>query len=129
MEILQAENPHVPLLPRDIYNARAAINRNPSKVNAALAEDRPAIYSRPRPSAEERIIADLRKEIAKVNDDLVKEKDNHQKKIEELEEKIREQDTAIKKYEMFVDLCNASVIRQREKLEGLSDGNNPGASS
>ena len=29
LEILQTENPHVPLLPRDIYNARAAINRNP----------------------------------------------------------------------------------------------------
>lgn len=129
LEILQAENPHVPLLPRDIYNARAAINRNPSKVNAALAEDRPAIYSRPRPSAEERIISDLRKEIAKVNEEMGKAKEEHQKKVEELEEKIREQDTAIKKYEMFVDICNASVIRQREKLQGLSDGNNTGASS
>lgn len=94
-----------------------------------MAEDRPAIYSRPRPSAEERIIADLRKEIAKVNEDIVRAKEEYQKKVEELEEKVREQDTAIKKYEMFVDLCNASVIRQREKLEGLSDGNNPGASS
>lgn len=64
-----------------------------------------------------------------MNEELIKAKEDSQKKVEELEEKIREQETAIKKYEMFVDLCNASVIRQREKLEGLSDGNNPGASS
>ncbi len=65
LEILQNENPHVPLLPRDIYNARAAINRNPTKIATGLAENRPAIYSKPHPTAEERIRADLRREIAK----------------------------------------------------------------
>lgn len=124
LEILQAENPNVPLLPRDIYNARAAINRNPTKVNAGLAEDRPAIYSKPRPSAEERIIADLRKEIAKVNDELVKEKEGHQKKIGELEDQLREKDKTIQKYEMFVDICNQRVMFQREKLKGLDDDTN-----
>lgn len=129
LEILQAENPNVPLMPRDIYNARAAINRNPTKVNAGLAEDRPAIYSKPRPSAEERIIADLRKEIAKVNDELLKEKEDSEKKIGELEEKLREKDKTIQKYEMFVDICNERVMFQREKLKGLDDNNDAGNSA
>lgn len=129
MEILQSENPSVPLLPRDIYNARAAISRNPSKITDGLAEDRPAIYSKPRPSAEERIISDLRKELAKVNDELDKIKENHQKELDELEEKVREKDKQIKKYEMFVDICNERVMFQREKLKGLEDNNNAGSVS
>lgn len=129
LEMLQAANPNVPLLPRDIYNARAAITRNPTKVNAGLAEDRPAIYSKPRPSAEERIIADLRKELAKVNDELIKEKEDNHKKIAELEEKVREKDKKIQKFEMFVDICNERVMYQREKLNQLDDNNLPGNSS
>lgn len=121
MEILQAENPNVPLLPRDIYNARAAINRNPAKVNDGLAEDRPAIYSKPRPSAEERIIADLRKELAKVNEELAKSKEESNKKVAEMEEKLREKDTQIQKYEMFVDICNQRVWLQRDRLKGLDE--------
>lgn len=116
-------------MPRDIYNARAAINRNPTKVNAGLAEDRPAIYSKPRPTAEERIIADLRKEIAKVNEELLKEKEDSEKKIGELEEKLREKDKTIQKYEMFVDICNERVMFQREKLKGLDDNNDTGNSA
>lgn len=116
-------------MPRDIYNARAAINRNPTKVNAGLAEDQPAIYSKPRPSAEERIIADLRKEIAKVNEELAKEKEGNQKKVGELEEKLREKDKTIQKYEMFVDICNQRVMFQREKLKGLDDNNDAGNSA
>lgn len=65
-----------------------------------------------------------------MNDELVKVKEDSHKKIAELEEKIREKDTSIHKFEMFVDLCNASVMRQREKLEGLGgDSNNVGNSS
>lgn len=129
LEILQAENPHVPLLPRDIYNARAAINRNPQKITAGLAEDRPAIYSKPHPSAEERIRADLRRELAKAREDLDKIKDENQKKIDELEEKLREKDKIIKKYEMFVDLCNERVMIQREKLNDIDDSGNGGSGS
>ena len=84
LEILQTENPHVPLLPRDIYNARAAINRNPQKVATGLAENRPAIYSKPHPSAEERIRADLRRELATARDDFDKLKKDSDKEIEEL---------------------------------------------
>jgi len=120
LEILQNDNPHVPLLPRDIYNARAAINRNPSKVETGLAENRPAIYSKPHPTAEERIRADLRREIAKAREELDKITASSRKEIEELKEEIRKKDKVIERFEMFIDLCNQRVMLQRERLE---DGN------
>lgn len=119
----------MPLLPRDIYNARAAINRNPGKVNAGLAEDRPAIYSKPHPTAEERIRADLRRELSKAREDLDKIKEESTKKIEELEEKLREKDKVIEKFEMFIDLCNERVMVQRDKLNSDVNGNSNGSSS
>ncbi|KAK2072444.1 hypothetical protein P8C59_006800 [Phyllachora maydis] len=128
LEILQTDNPHVPLLPRDIYNARAAINRNPSKIATGLAENRPAIYSKPHPSAEERIRADLRREIAKYRDDYEELKEKTDKEIEELKAKLREKDQTIERFEMFIDICNQRVMVQRERL---SDNTLPngGASS
>lgn len=110
LEILQQDNPHVPLLPRDIYNARAAINRNPQKVATGLAENRPAIYSKPHPSAEERIRADLRRELAKAREDYDALKEESKKEIEELKSKIREKDKIIEKFEQFIDICNQRVI-------------------
>lgn len=93
-----------------------------------MAEDPPAIYSKPRPSAEERLISELRKELAKVKEELTKEKEDKQKKMTELEEQVREKDTKIQKFEMFVDICNERVMYQREKLIQLDDnvpsGNN-----
>jgi hypothetical protein len=129
LEILQADNPHVPLLPRDIYNARAAINRNPQKVATGLAENRPAIYSKPHPSAEERIRADLRREIAKAREDLDKVKDDSQKEIEELKAKLLEKDKIIEKFEMFIDICNQRVMVQRERLASDANDGNGGADS
>lgn len=118
----------MPLLPRDIYNARAAINRNPSKIATGLAENRPAIYSKPHPSAEERIRADLRREIAKYRDDYEELKEKTDKEIEELKAKLREKDQTIERFEMFIDICNQRVMVQRERL---SDNTLPngGASS
>ena len=107
------------LLPRDIYNARAAINRNPQKIVSGLAEDRPTIYSKPHPSAEERIRADLRREIAKAREELDKVKEDTQKEIKELKDKLEEKDKMIQKFEMFIDICNQRVMVQRERL---SDG-------
>ena len=123
LEILQHENPHVPLLPRDIYNARAAINRNPQKVATGLAEDRPAIYSKPHPSAEERIRADLRRELAKAREELEKVQEDSKKEIEELKGKLKEKDELIKKFEQFIDICNQRVMVR------LSDNNDPSAST
>lgn len=120
LEILQTENPHVPLLPRDIYNARAAITRNPTKVATGLAENRPAIYSKAPPTAEERIRTDLRRELAKAKEDLKKVKEDSQKEIEQLKQKLVEKDKVIQRFEMFIDICNQRVILQRERL---SDNN------
>lgn len=124
LEILQTENPHVPLLPRDIYNARAAINRNPQKVATGLAENRPAIYSKPHPTAEERIRADLRRELAKAREELDKLKEDSKKEVEALKATIAEKDKVIEKFEMFIDICNQRVMVQRERLE---DGSGRGA--
>ncbi|KAJ3579821.1 hypothetical protein NPX13_g741 [Xylaria arbuscula] len=124
LEILQQENPHVPLLPRDIYNARAAINRNPQKVEAGIAEQRPAIYSKPPPTAEERIRSDLRKELSRVREELDQVKENSKKEIEELKERIREKDKMIQRFEMFIDICNERVMVQRERLNDTSGPSN-----
>lgn len=127
---MQQQNPHVPLLPRDIYNARAAINRNPQKVEAGIAEQRPAIYSKPPPTAEERIRSDLRKELARARDELAKFKDESQKEIEKLKDSIREKDKMIAKFEMFIDICNERVMVQRERLNDTNGpGNNNGVST
>jgi len=110
LEILQQNNPHVPLLPRDIYNARAAISRNPQKVATDLADNRPAIYSKPHPSAEERIRADLRRELAKTKEEYDKLVEQRKKEVEELKAQIREKDKIIGKFEQFIDICNQRVM-------------------
>lgn len=123
LEILQQQHPHVPLLPRDIYNARAAINRNPEKVEAGIAESRPAIYSKPPPTPEERIRADLRRELQKAKDDLAQVKADYQKQVDDLKEKLKEKDKIIEKFEMFIDICNQRVMVRRQELADGGDGN------
>jgi chromosome segregation ATPase len=119
----------VPLLPRDIYNARAAINRNPQKVEAGIADERPAIYSKPAPTAEERIRSDLRRELQTAKNELKQVREESKKEIEELKEKLREKDKMIEKFEMFIDICNQRVMVQRQKLADSGDGNGePGVS-
>lgn len=129
LEILQQENPHVPLLPRDIYNARAAINRNPGKVDAGIADARPAIYSKPAPTAEERIRADLRRELATAKNELKKLKEESRKEIEKMKEQLREKDQMIEKFEMFIDICNQRVMVQRHKLDSGDGAAEGGASN
>ena len=112
LDVLQQESPNVPLLARDIYNARAALNRNPQKAVAAteVPEERPVIYSKPNPTAEERIRADLRKELAKVRQEYEKLKEEDEKQIAELKERIKEKDSIIAKFEQFIDICNQRVM-------------------
>jgi len=126
LEILQQDNPHVPLLPRDIYNARAAINRNPTKVATGLADNRPAIYSKPHPSPEERIRADLRKELAKAKEDLDKLKADSKKEIDELKALLQEKNKIIEKFEQFIDICNQRVM---VTLSNNNSGSGAGGSS
>ncbi|KAM5360373.1 hypothetical protein ACJZ2D_013795 [Fusarium nematophilum] len=122
LQILQTENPDCHLLPRDIYNARAAINRNPQKVATGLAENRPAIYSKPHQSPEDRIRADLRRELAKAREDMKKMEEDKDKEISELKTKLEEKEGIITKFEEFIDICNERVMFQRQRL-----ANNGGA--
>lgn len=117
------------MLPRDIYNARAAINRNPQKVATGLAENRPAIYTKPQPSPEDRIRSDLRRELAKAREDLKKVEEEKQKEIDDLKAKLVEKDKIIEKFEMFIDICNQRVMVQRERLAGHEGGAAGGGSS
>ena len=111
----------MPLLPRDIYNARAAINRNPTKVATTnVGEPRPSIYSKPHPTAEERIRADLRRELAKVREELDQLRDEKQREIDELKEKLQAKDKEIEKFEMFLDILNQRAIVQRDRLSEAS---------
>lgn len=128
LQILQNENPDCHLLPRDIYNARAAINRNPQKVATGLAEDRPSIYTKPPQSSEDRIRSDLRRELAKAREDLQKMEEQKQKEIDELKAKLEEKGKLIQKFEMFIDICNERVMVQRERLAAdgsAAPGENP----
>ncbi|KAL7789552.1 hypothetical protein V8C37DRAFT_386281 [Trichoderma ceciliae] len=122
LQILQTDNPDCHLLPRDIYNARAAINRNPQKVATGLAENRPAIYTKPLQSPEDRIRSELRRELAKAREDLKKIEDEKQKEIDDLKTKLVEKDKIIEKFEMFIDICNQRVMVQRERLAGPEGG-------
>ncbi|KAL2021079.1 hypothetical protein VTK56DRAFT_7498 [Thermocarpiscus australiensis] len=126
LEILKQNNPHVPLLPRDIYNARAAINRNPQKVASGLAENRAGIYSKPHPSSEERIRAELRRELAKAREDLQKLQEESKKEMEDLKAKLREKDKIIERFEQFIDICNQRVM---VSLSNKEDSNRAGGTS
>jgi hypothetical protein len=125
LEILQNENPHVPLLPRDINNARAVINRNPQKVATGLAENRPAIYSKPHPSAEERIRADLRRELATAREELEKVKMERKTEVDELKKMLEEKNKTIAKFEQFIDICNQRVMVSLSNKEDRGGGGPP----
>ncbi|KAJ2976790.1 hypothetical protein NQ176_g4739 [Zarea fungicola] len=127
LQILQIDNPECHLLPRDIYNARAAINRNPTKVATGIAENRPAIYTKTTQSPEDRIRADLRRELSKAREDMKKMEEEKQKEIDALNAKLKEKEALIVKFEMFIDICNERVMVQRERLAGTEGSNASGS--
>jgi hypothetical protein len=49
---------------------------------------------------------------------MKKLEEEKQKEIDTLKAKVEEQDTMIKKFEMFIDICNQRVMVQRERLSG-----------
>jgi len=83
-----------------------------------LRENRPAIYSKPHQSPEDRIRAELRREIAKAREDMQKMEEEKDKEINELKEKLVEKEGIIKKFEEFIDICNERVMFQRQRLAG-----------
>lgn len=123
LEILHRENPLVRYLPRDIYNARAAIKRDPSRVEVTAMEELPTFYKKPPMSYEEKLRADLRTDLANAQKELSELNEKHKKELEELREVIRQKDRQIEKFEMFIDICNERVMVQRERLaEGEAGG-------
>lgn len=129
LAILQNDNPDCHLIPRDIYNARAAINRNPSKSSTGITETQPTIYTKQVTSSEDKIRAELRQQLSKAREDLKKVEEEKQKEIDQLKLEIEEKDKQIKRFEMFIDICNQRVMVQRERLlDGIpAPGNNSSA--
>ena len=91
-------------------------------METGLAENRPAIYSKPHPTAEERIRADLRRELAKAREDMDKMKEETKKEIEGLKAEIAKKDKLIERFETFIDICNERVMIQRQRLAGDEGG-------
>jgi intergrase/recombinase len=98
-------------------------------VGEGVAETRPTIYSKPAPTAEERIRSDLRRELQRTKDELEKLKVERKKEVDELKEKLREKDKMIRKFEMFIDICNERVMVQRERLNDAGDGEEAASTS
>ncbi|KAF4632208.1 hypothetical protein G7Y89_g5919 [Cudoniella acicularis] len=110
LEILHRDNPSVRYLPRDIYNARAAIKRDPSRVEATAMEELPTFYKKPPLTFEEKLRAELRTEVANAQAEVEKVKEDWHKEVEELKEQLRQKDKMIQKFEMFIDICNERVM-------------------
>lgn len=111
LQILQNENPDCLLLPKDIYNARAAITRNSPEVQTTLGvlEESPTISTK-QPHT---IRSELRSQLWKARGDLKKVEEEKNKEIDSLKDTIQEKDKMIAKFEMFIDICN-----QRERVSG-----------
>ncbi|RKF60783.1 putative mutator-like element protein [Erysiphe neolycopersici] len=117
LEILHRENPSVRYLPRDIYNARAAIKRDPSRVEATAMEELPTFYKKPPMTFEEKLRAELRTEVANAQAEVEKTKEAWRKEVEELKTQLEEKQKMIEKFELFIDICNQRVMVQRELLD------------
>lgn len=126
LEILHRENPTVRYLPRDIYNARAAIKRDPSRVDATSLEELPTFYKKPPMTFEEKLRAELRTEVANAQAETERVKAQWQKEVEELREELKNKDKMISKFEMFIDICNERVMAERFRLEGEGPANGSG---
>lgn len=109
LQALQSENPDCHLLPRDIYNARAAINRNPSKIATGIAENRPSIYTKTSQGSEDKVRVELRREVAKLHEDMKAMQEEKDKEITTLKTSLEEKNEMIKKFEQFIDICNQRV--------------------
>jgi hypothetical protein len=125
LEILHRENPSVRYLPRDIYNARAAIKRDPSRVDATSLEELPTFYKKPPLTFEEKLRAELRTEVANAQRETEMVREQWKKEVDELREELRNKDKMIQKFEMFIDICNERVILQRQRLGDPDAGAGP----
>jgi hypothetical protein len=65
---------------------------------------------------EEKLRAELRTEVANAQAEAERTKEQWKKEVEELKEQLRQKDVVIKKFEMFIDICNERVMVRREEL-------------
>ncbi|KFY68826.1 hypothetical protein V496_00781 [Pseudogymnoascus sp. VKM F-4515 (FW-2607)] len=128
---IQAAHPNAGYLPRDIYNARAAIARELDKrsQDTELDPDAPlqTIYKRRQaPNPEDKFREECRAEVTRVKEELEQLKEDTSREIEQLRAALEQKDKVIEKFEMFIDICNGRVMAQRERL---ADGDNGAVSS
>ena len=128
---IQAAHPNAGYLPRDIYNARAAIARELDKrsQDTELDPDAPlqTIYKRrTAPNPEDKFREECRAEVTRVKEELEQLKEETSREIEQLRAALEQKDKVIEKFEMFIDICNGRVMAQRERL---ADGDNGAASA
>lgn len=129
LEILHRDNPTIRFLPRDIYNARAAIKRDPSRVEPTAMESLPTFYKKPPMSFEEKLRAELRTEVANAQAEVEKIKADWKQEVEDLKEQLRQKDLVIHKFEQFIDICNERVMIRRDELSDPPAGAEPGANA
>lgn len=84
-------------------------------------ENLPTFYKKPPMTFEEKLRAELRTEVATANAEVEKVKEQWRAETEDLKEQLRQKDNQIKKFEMFIDICNERVMVQRERLDN-ADG-------
>lgn len=117
---IQAAQPGAKLIARDVYNARAALRREPSRASLDPAvvpvEGMTTIYKRATMSREDRFKDDCRTEIAKLKEELEKVTADNAREVEALKKELEVKDQMIAKFEMFIDICNGRVMMQRDKL-------------
>lgn len=90
-------------------------------------EELPTFYKKPPITFEEKLRAELRTEVANSQAELEKTKEAWRKEVEELKTQLRNKEKMIKKFEMFIDICNERVMVQRERLaEGEAEGSGGG---
>jgi hypothetical protein len=117
---IKATHPDAGFLPRDIYNARAALARDPTRGDEIGSDGElvklPDIYKRPPITAEDRIREECRKEVARVKEELDQLREESSAEIARLKSQVEQKDKVIEKFEMFIDICNGRVMAQRERL-------------
>lgn len=126
---IQREQPGTLLIARDVYNARAALRREPERViDPAITpgNGQPQIYRRATMTPEERLRDDLRMEVTKAKEEVDRVKAECNKEIQKLRDQLLEKDKQIEKFEMFIDICNQRVMFQREKLTDTEPGSGAG---
>jgi hypothetical protein len=130
---IQKAHPGAGYLPRDIYNARAALARESDKAGASgsdtpgapnatpdSGDGGPGIYRRHRIiiSPEEKIKNECRREVNRIKEELETLRAESEREIERLREENRTKDAMIERFNMFIDICNGRVMEQRALLEG-----------